>query len=137
MITQRSRAMPRRSGFTLIEILVVLILMGLAAALVAPALLPHHHDQSALSALLGSAREVAARRGEIVYLHIDPTGQWRMGARANPLAGTLATGSVPPFLTASVTLMVSPLGSCAFDVRSAAAAGAVALDPLTCQIRSP
>jgi len=130
--------MPRRSGFTLIEILVVLILMGLAAALVAPALLPHHHhDQSALSALLASAREVAARRGEVVYLHIDPTGQWRMEAGANPLAGTLATGSVPPFLTASVTLMVSPLGSCAFDVRSAAAAGAVALDPLTCQIRSP
>src|SRR2546427_1256479 len=85
--------MPRRSGFTLIEILVVLILMGLAAALVAPALLPHHHDQSALSALLGSAREVAARRGEVVYLHIDPTGQWRMEAGANPLAGTLATGS--------------------------------------------
>ena len=129
--------MPRRSGFTLIEILVVLILMGLAAALVAPALLPHHHDQSALSALLASAREVAARRGEVVYLHIDPTGQWRMEAGANPLAGTLATGSVPPFLAASVTLMVSPLGSCAFDVRSAAAAGAVALDPLTCQIRSP
>src|SRR3989449_9367954 len=130
MITQRSRAMPRRSGFTLIEILVVLILMGLAAALVAPALLPHHHDQSALSALLGSAREVAARRGEVVYLHIDPTGQWRMEAGANPLAGTLATGSVPPFLTASVTLMVSPLGSCAFDVRRAAAAGARAGAPL-------
>ena len=60
-----------------------------------------------------------------------------MEAGANPLAGTLATGGVPPFLTASVTLIVSPLGSCAFDVRSAAAAGAVALDPLTCQIRSP
>src|SRR2546426_8059701 len=137
MITQQSRATPRRSGFTLIEMLVVLILMGLAAALVAPALLPHHHDQSALSALLGSAREVAARRGEVVYLHIDPTGQWRMEAGANPLAGTLATGSVPPFLTASGTLIASPLGSCAFHAPSAAAAAAVALDPLTCQIRSP
>src|SRR2546427_1867274 len=129
--------MPRRSGFTLIEILVVLILMGLAAALVAPALLPPHHDQSALSALLGSAREVAARRGEVVYLHIDPTGQWRMEAGANPLAGTLATGSVPPFLTASVTLIVSPLGSCAFDVRSAAAAGAAGVPPLPPPHRPP
>jgi len=136
MTTQQSREMPRRSGLTLIEILVVLVLMGLAAALVAPALLPPHHDQSALTALLGSAREVAARRGEIVYLHIDPTGQWRMETGANPLQGALASGRVEPFLTASVTLLVSPLGSCAFDLRSAAGAGAVALDPLTCQIRS-
>ena len=129
--------MPRRSGLTLIEILVVLILMGLAAVLVAPVLLPPHHDQSALNALLGSAREIAARRGEVVYLHIDPTGHWRMEAGANPRAGTLATGRVPAFLGAPATLMVSPLGSCAFDLRSATAAGAVALDPLSCQIRSP
>jgi type II secretion system protein H len=129
--------MPRRSGFTLIEMLVVLILMGLAAALVLPALLPPHHDDSALKALLGSAREAAARRGEVVSLQIDATGQWRMAAAANPLEGTFGTGSVQPFLTSSVTLLVSPLGSCAFDLRSAAAAGAVALDPLTCEIRSP
>ena len=129
--------MPRRSGLTLIEILVVLILMGLVAALVAPNLLPRHRDQSAINALLGSAREVAARRGEVVYVHVDPTGQWRMEAGADPSRGPLATGRVPPFLTASVTLMVWPLGSCAFDLRSAAAASAVALDPLTCEIRSP
>src|SRR6267378_6651427 len=63
-----------RSGFTLVEILVVLILMGLVAALVVPALLPRHHDQSEVNAVLGRAREVAARRGEVVYVHIDPTG---------------------------------------------------------------
>jgi prepilin-type N-terminal cleavage/methylation domain-containing protein len=129
--------MRHRSGFTLLEIVVVLILMGLLAVLVAPTLLPRHHDQNALNALLGSAREVAARRGEVVYVHIDPTGQWRMEAGANPSRGTLATGRVQPSLAASVTLIVSPLGSCGFDLRSAAAAGAVALDPLTCEIRSP
>ena len=72
-----------------------------------------------------------------MYVHVDPTGQWRMEAGADRSRGPLATGRVPPFLTASVTLMVSPLGSCAFDLRSAAAASAVALDPLTCEIRSP
>src|SRR2546428_13757567 len=76
--------MRHRSGFTLIEIVVVLILMGLVAVLVAPALFPRHHDQSALNALLVSAREVAARRGEVVYLHIDPTGEWRMEGGAAP-----------------------------------------------------
>jgi prepilin-type N-terminal cleavage/methylation domain-containing protein len=129
--------MRHRSGFTLIEMLVVLILMGLVAVLVVPALFPRHHDQSALNALLVSAREVAARRGEVVYVHIDPTGEWRMEAGANPRQGPLATGRVEPFFTAAVTLMVSPLGSCGFDVRSAAAVGADVLDPLTCEMRMP
>jgi len=129
--------MRHRSGFTLIEMLVVLILMGLVAVLVAPVLLPRHHDQSALNALLVSAREVAARRGEVVYVHIDPTGEWRMEAGANPLQPALATGRVEPFFTAAVTLMVSPLGSCGFDVRSAAAVGGDVLDPLTCKMRAP
>ena len=129
--------MRHRSGFTLIEILVVLILMGLVAVLVAPALFPRHHDQSPLNALLLSARELAARRGEVVYVHIDPTGEWRMEAGAEPRQGPLATGRVPPFFTAAVTLMVSPLGSCGFDVRSAVAVGAGVLDPLTCEMRTP
>jgi prepilin-type N-terminal cleavage/methylation domain-containing protein len=136
MIAPQSREMPRRSGFTLLELLVVLILMGLVAALVAPALLPHHHDQSALNALLGSAREVAAQRGEVVNVHIDPTGEWRMEAGAAPLQASLASGRIQPFFHVAVTLMVSPLGSCGFDVRSAAALGARALDPLTCEMRA-
>src|SRR2546426_5437211 len=83
--------MPRRSGLTLIEILVVLILMGLVAVLVSPTPLPRHPDQSAINALLGSAREVAARRGEVVYVHVDPTGQWRVGGGGRP-----APGPAPP-----------------------------------------
>jgi prepilin-type N-terminal cleavage/methylation domain-containing protein len=131
--------MRHRSGFTLIEMLVVLILMGLVAVLVVPALFPRHHDQSALNALLVSAREVAARRGEVVSVHIDPTGEWRMEveAGANLHQAPLATGRVEPLFTAAVTLMVSPLGSCGFDVRSAAAVGAEVLDPLTCEMRTP
>ncbi len=127
-----------RHGFTLVEVLVVLILMGLAAALVVPALLPPRHDESALKTVIASAREAAARRGEVVYLKIDPTGAWRMEGGANPLEGTLATGHLPPFVAVPVTLVVSPIGSCAFDVRSAAAASrAVALEPLTCEVQTP
>src|SRR3989442_1011622 len=114
-------AMTRRAGFTLIEMLVVLVLMGLAVALVAPALFPARHDESALRALLGSARDAAARRGEVVYLRIDVGGRWRM----------------EPVFATPVTLVVSPLGSCAFDVRSSAAAAVVALEPLTCDLRAP
>src|SRR6266540_1141331 len=121
-----------RSGFTLVEVVVVLILMGLVAALVPP-----RHDESPLAGLVESARAAAARRGETVYLTITPTGEWRMEGGANPLEGTLAAGRIQPFLAVPVTLVVSPIGSCGFDVRSAAAAAAVALDPLTCEIRAP
>ena len=126
-----------RTGFTLVEMVVVLILMGLAAALVAPALIPPRREGSDLAALLGSARDAAARRGEVVYLQIEPTGKWRMEGGANPLEGTLASGWIEPFLAVPATLVVSPTGSCAFDVRSAAAAQSVALDRLTCEIRAP
>src|SRR3989442_13894339 len=107
--------------------------MGLRVGLVAPPLLPGPQDQSDVNALLRSAREVAARRGEVVYLHIDPTGDWRMEGTPTPLA----TGHVQPFLTVAVTVMVSPLGTCGFDVRSAAAVGTVPLDPLSCGMRPP
>jgi prepilin-type N-terminal cleavage/methylation domain-containing protein len=137
MIAPQSRHMPRRSGFTLLELLVVLILMGLVAALVAPALLPRHRDQSALNTLLASARDLAAQRGDVVSVHIDPTGEWRMEAGGNPVQAPIATGRLQPFFTVAVTLMVSPLGSCGFDVRSAAAVDAKALDPLTCEMRAP
>lgn len=131
------RPSPARRGFTLVEILVVLIMMGLAAALVAPALLGPRHHAASVNDLVASARAAAARRGEVLYLSIEPTGRWRLEGGANPLEGTLAAGRVEPFLAAPVTLIVSPLGSCAFDVRSAAAATAITLEPLTCEIRTP
>ena len=105
-----SEVRPVGTGFTLVEILVVLILMGLAAALVAPALIAPRREPD-LKALLGRARDAAARRGEMVYLQIEPSGTWRLEGGANPLEGTLAAGSIEPFLTVPVTLVVSPLGS--------------------------
>src|SRR2546425_4031487 len=114
MIQQQVRHMRRRCGFTLIELLVVLILMGLAALLVAPALLPPHRDHSALDALLSSTREVAARRGQVVYLHIDPIRQWRMVAGANPRKGTLLTRRVRTLCAAPVASMESPVVGLAF-----------------------
>src|SRR2546423_10246435 len=104
--------------------------MGLVAALVAPTLLPRHHDQSALNALLVSAREAAARRGEVLYVHVDPTGEWRIEAGASPLQAPLATGHMQPGFTAAGTLVGSPPRTRGLDARGAAAAGARAVAPL-------
>src|SRR3989442_14842909 len=80
---------PVGTGFTLIEILVVLILMGLAAALVAPALIAPRREPD-LKALLGRARDAAARRGGGEYLQVEPRGERRWGGGADPLERAVA-----------------------------------------------
>jgi prepilin-type N-terminal cleavage/methylation domain-containing protein len=124
----------RLGGFTLIELLVVLVLLGMAAALAAPALRSVLPTRPGLSSLIPAARDAAARRGETVYLRVAESGEWRMEGAASSEAGPLATGRVDPFPGLPLTLVVSPLGSCAFDLRSAQAACSIRLDPLTCKV---
>lgn len=124
-------------GFTLMELLVVLVLMGLAAALAAPAFLSKNRGPSGLESLIPAARELAARRGELIYLRIAASGTWRIEGGTSTDTAAIVSGSVDPFPGLPLTLLVSPLGSCAFDVRSTAAAQAIRLDPLSCEITKP
>jgi prepilin-type N-terminal cleavage/methylation domain-containing protein len=124
-------------GFTLIEMLVVLVLLGMAAALAAPALRSFRPPRPALSSLIPGSRDAAAKRGETVYLRIAESGVWRMEGAASSDAGPIATGRVDPFPGLPLTIIVSPLGSCAFDLRSTEAARSIRLDPLTCKVDGP
>jgi hypothetical protein len=90
-----------------------------------------------LNELIPAAREAAARRSEMVYLRIDGGGHWRMDGASSSPSAPLAAGRVDPFAGLPLTLDVSPTGVCAFDLRSAAAARVIQLDPLTCDIRTP
>jgi prepilin-type N-terminal cleavage/methylation domain-containing protein len=129
--------MPRRSsGYTLLELIVVVALMGLAAALVLPILRPRGPSESAMQAIVTTARQAAAQRGEIIYVRFEPTGEWHMEGGGSTLEGDVMGGRIHAIAQVPLTLIVSPTGSCAFDVRSAAAGAArlVKLDPLTCQI---
>jgi prepilin-type N-terminal cleavage/methylation domain-containing protein len=125
-----------RPGYTLLEMLVVLALMGLAAMLVLPALRTAGHRDSELQTVVTATRAAAAHRGEVIYLALEPDGTWHMeGGSGSPLEGDLTGGRIAPLATVPLTLIVSPVGSCAFDVRSTAGAAAVVtLDPLTCEI---
>lgn len=74
-------AAPRqgRAGFTLVEIVVVLLVLGVAAGAVAPALLrdggpqdPVDRTAEELAALLRSARHRAVAEGQATVLVLDP-----------------------------------------------------------------
>jgi prepilin-type N-terminal cleavage/methylation domain-containing protein len=126
-----------RRGYTLIELLVVLVIMALASMIVLPALLPPRVGGRPLQSVIDDARDAAARRGEVVYLRIEPTGVWHIEGGGSPLEGDGTRGRVAPLAAVSLTLRITPSGSCAFDVRSAAAGRAVVLDPLTCTLGIP
>jgi prepilin-type N-terminal cleavage/methylation domain-containing protein len=126
----------KRCAFTLIELLVVLTIMAIATALVAPAILrPFRDDRAELNSVIARARESAAARGEIIYLQFDPTGDWHTEGGASQVDAAITRGRLRPLSRAPLTLIISPTGSCAFNVRSIpAAAAAVTLDPLTCEL---
>jgi len=122
-------AWSRRLGFTLVETVVVLVLLALGTALVAPSLLTPGNDQGRpLVGLIAVARDAAIRRAETLRLEVDVSGQWRLtpetpapDAGAAPLMeGRLEPGSAP------LVLRFSPLGSCAPDAVSFHAAAAPA-----------
>ena len=128
-------------GFTLIEMLVVLVLVGVLAGLVGPALIPREHDSDpdAIAPAIAQAREAALRRSETMLLRFEPSGDWRLDGTASREDGPLATGHVSDATLlggGEATLVVSPLGSCAFDARSSRASRSAPLDPLTCELRA-
>jgi prepilin-type N-terminal cleavage/methylation domain-containing protein len=125
-------------GFTLLEVVVVLILLALAAGLAAPALGDREAPgESELAALLTGAREAAARRGETVALRISASGSWRMESGGAAAAEPIQTGEIEPFAGLPFTLLVSPVGTCGLDAASGNAAPAIRLDPLSCTLLSP
>jgi prepilin-type N-terminal cleavage/methylation domain-containing protein len=127
-----------RSGFTLVELLVVLVVMGLMVGLVAPAVIPRAapDERGSLAPVIRFAREAAVRRSETVHLRIDASGAWRVDGTSSSEHGPLATGHVERYDHGEGTLVASAIGTCAFDVRSTRIAGALLLDPLTCEVRS-
>ena len=127
---------PRRAdGYTLLEIAVVLVLIGMAAALAAPVLLRANPGRSGFEELIATGREAAVRRGEVLYLRVSASGQWSLEAPSASTPDSLASGHIDA-VGSPLTLMFQPNGSCMFDVATVARGIAIQLDPLTCEVQS-
>jgi prepilin-type N-terminal cleavage/methylation domain-containing protein len=88
---RRRRA--RHRAFTLVEMLVVIVLLGLAVGLAAPALRAPRPAADGLATLLPVAREAAVRRGETVYLRVAESGAWRLEGASSAADGASARGA--------------------------------------------
>jgi prepilin-type N-terminal cleavage/methylation domain-containing protein len=107
------------SGVTLLELLVVVLLLGLGAALTAPALLrarpaPTGADAARVTAF---ARGAAVRRGETLALDLAADGRWTLRV-AHGDSLPLAAGALDATRTTTAMprrLLVTPLGACLPD----------------------
>jgi prepilin-type N-terminal cleavage/methylation domain-containing protein len=126
----------RTAGYTLLEIAVVLLLIGMAAALAAPVLLRLNPGRSGFEELIATGREAAVRRGEVLYLRVSTSGQWSLEAASAPTADPLANGHIDA-VGSPLTLMFQPNGSCMFDVATVSRGTTLRLDPLTCEVQLP
>ena len=124
------------TGFTLVEVVVVLILLGLAAGLVAPAIIFRDGDeQSQLAQVIAGTQDLAAQRGETMHLRVAGSGEWSVEGAASIEQGVIAGGRIDDLQGPPFTLVISPIGTCGFDVRSSDAALAFPVDPLTCELQ--
>jgi len=125
------------AGLTLLEVLVVLIVMGIAVGLAMPVFLRDATVDEEFGFLLRSVRTTAARRGEMLDLHIQESGQWRLYGTGPLEEGAIASGAMSDYSGPEATLIISPIGTCAYDVRSSAAERLVRIDPLGCEVAEP
>lgn len=99
----------RTTGFTLLEIVVSLVLIGLGTALVAPIFRRDALPDDGYPAVVSAARELAVRRAQRLVLDIDDRGQWRLSVLGD--SATLGAGVLAGRGTAA-RLTITPLGAC-------------------------
>jgi prepilin-type N-terminal cleavage/methylation domain-containing protein len=117
----------RTSGFTLLEILVTLIVLGVAATLVAPVFRADAPPDDDLRAVLTGARETAVRRAQTLVLTIDQRGAWKIAAPHD--STTVANGQLGDG-TGNLQIRVTPLGACLNEGANAV----IAMDAVGCSV---
>lgn len=103
----------RRAGLTLVEVVAVLVVMGLTAALVVPSLAPPRPGQATLEHVIEASRATAIARSQLLSLRVDREGAWVLAG--TPGGAVVREGRLPHSPGRALALQFSPLGSCTPD----------------------
>jgi prepilin-type N-terminal cleavage/methylation domain-containing protein len=122
------RNRPPRRGFTLIEVLVVLAILAISFALVAPRLLEPADSSSELQRVIEAARRSALSGAQTRILLVDADGQYQL---REPGGNPIAQGDLNQKSPTPMQLSISALGACMLESNTPT----VSID-LRCQLRS-
>jgi len=123
-----------RLAFTLLELVVVLALMGLAMAVVAPSLVMRPPSAGeALQRVVTTARRAAINRAQTVTLGVDASGAWRVESAGREAGDVLVSGKLDEGPAQPIRIRVSSLGLCMAEADSAS--GGATFNPMTCSMR--
>lgn len=100
---------PCVAGFTLVELVVTLVLLGLLAAFAAPSIGDGPRGPATRRQLVEAARETAVRRAETLVLHVGAGGAWRLTSAGD--SAVLSRGAGGESGPAAV-FRLTPLGAC-------------------------
>jgi prepilin-type N-terminal cleavage/methylation domain-containing protein len=117
-------------GFTLLEIIVVLLLMGVGLSLAVPAVSRRPPEPDPVQRVFDLARRTAVHRAETLQLSIGTDGQWTIDSQ-NPGESVVASGRIVSAVHPNVTVRVSALGGCTVEYASAP----IVLDPIRCMLQ--
>lgn len=125
-------AMAPRRGFTLVEILVVLIILGLAFTLAIPALFSPRDSEDATQRVVDAARHAAVRRASPAVLSIEPDGGWSLELASEREPGSGSQGQLDWPYEFAVRIHITPMGACILE--TASLEKALTIDPLRCRL---
>lgn len=104
--------MRARRGFTLMEVVVVLVLLGLMAGLTAVSLRPPQAPaRGELDRVIATGRSTALRRAQALELRVETNGQWSLRPDQGGDTSALSSGRLR-FAPAALQLRIDALGTC-------------------------
>jgi prepilin-type N-terminal cleavage/methylation domain-containing protein len=118
-------------GFTLLEIIVVLLVIGVAFALAAPALPNHSPEPDPLQRVLDVTRRAAVHDAKALTLSVSVDGQWRIDSGTSTEVTPLGTGTLPSYHGGALVVKASALGRCTVE----SVTSTIRLDPVRCRLQ--
>jgi prepilin-type N-terminal cleavage/methylation domain-containing protein len=106
--------MPQRSGLTLTEVLVALVILAIMGAMLLPRVVTRQElrraeHADAMKAVIDTTRALAVQRQQALRLRVYPDGLWSVEATSDRDPIAAGTVSAPP---AGIDLTIDARGAC-------------------------